>query len=52
MTALDDHPVAGVDALHQLLTADRIDRAATLTLLRQTEKVEVQVTPREIPAAA
>lgn len=47
MIALDTHPIATVNALHQLLTADYIDRSAALLLLRHTERVVVQVTPRE-----
>jgi S1-C subfamily serine protease len=49
LVALDDQPVADVNALHQLLTADYIDRAATLIVLRHTERLELAVRPREMP---
>ncbi len=49
IVALDTHPVTGVNALHQLLTADYIDRPASLLLLRHTERIVVNVTPREMP---
>jgi S1-C subfamily serine protease len=51
LVAFDGLPVSGVDALHQLLTAERIDRAVPVTALRQAERLEFSVTPREMPAA-
>jgi len=49
--ALDEHPIANINALHQLLTADYIDRPVQLTVLRHTERLTLPVTPREMPAA-
>ena len=49
--ALDTTPVPDVNALHKLLTADRIDRPATLAALRHTERLALSVTPREMPGA-
>jgi len=49
--ALDTHPVRTVTDLHQLLTADTIDRPAALTLLRHTERMVLPVRPAEVPAA-
>ncbi|HZP60337.1 MAG TPA: PDZ domain-containing protein, partial [Opitutaceae bacterium] len=46
----DAHPVHNINALHQLLTADYIDRPATMTVLRHTERIVVEVRPREMPA--
>jgi S1-C subfamily serine protease len=48
--ALDTHPVRTITDLHQLLTADTIDRPATLTVLRHTERIVFSVRPEEMPA--
>lgn len=50
IVAFDGRPVPDVNALHQLLTADYIDRGAALTVLRHTKRLELPVTPREMPA--
>jgi S1-C subfamily serine protease len=50
--ALDAHPVRTVTDLHQLLTADYIDRPANLTVIRRTERLVLPVRPAEMPAAA
>jgi len=42
-------PVASIDALHKLLTADRIGVESRLTVLRGTEKLELLITPQESP---
>jgi len=46
---LDDTPVASVDDLHKLLTEDRIDREATLTIVRMYDKRQVKIRPEEQP---
>jgi len=46
--ALDGQPVAGVDDLHRLLTDARVGVSSTLTVLRWTEKLELQVVPEEV----
>jgi len=43
----DDHPVAGIDALHQLLTDERVGVAARVTVLRRGEKRIVSIVPQE-----
>jgi S1-C subfamily serine protease len=48
--ALDTHPVRTVTDLHQLLTAETIDRPANLTVLRHTERIVFPVRPVEMPA--
>jgi S1-C subfamily serine protease len=48
--AFDTHPVRTVTELHQLLTADTIDRPANLTVLRHTERLVLPVRPAEMPA--
>jgi len=47
IVALDRQPVAGVDDLHRLLTDARVGVSSTLTVLRWTEKLELQVVPEE-----
>jgi len=43
----DDHPVAGIDALHQLLTEEKVGVAAQVTILRRGEKRFISVVPQE-----
>jgi len=40
-------PVLSVDTLQKVLTEDAIGRKATLTILRHTEKFDLDVTPYE-----
>lgn len=47
IVALDGKPVAGVDDLHRLLTDVRMGVSCSLTVLRRTEKLELQVVPQE-----
>jgi len=49
---IDENLVSTIDALHRQLTADRIGRRVTLTVLRHTERLAVPVFPVETPAAA
>ncbi|HEY5910606.1 MAG TPA: trypsin-like peptidase domain-containing protein [Verrucomicrobiae bacterium] len=44
---LDGHPVPSIDALHKLLTADKIGSDCRLTLIRRTQKVTVRIAPAE-----
>jgi S1-C subfamily serine protease len=46
--ALEDLPVQGVDDLHKLLTDSRIGVRCRLTLLRRSERVELEVVPGEM----
>ena len=43
----DDHPVPGIDALHQLLTEEKVGVVAQLTVLRHGEKRLISVVPQE-----
>ncbi len=45
--ALEGKPVAGVDDLHRLLTDARMGVSSVLTVLRRTQKLELQVVPEE-----
>ncbi len=49
IVALDGHDVSGIDQLHRLLTEERIGKTTTLTVIRQTERLEIDVTPAESP---
>lgn len=46
--AMDGKTVAGVDDLHRLLTDARVGASSTLTVLRHTEKLELNVVPEEM----
>lgn len=45
--ALEGQPVAGVDDLHRVLTDVRVGVSSSLTVLRHTEKLELQIMPEE-----
>jgi S1-C subfamily serine protease len=47
IVALEGKPVAGVDDLHRVLTDVRVGVSSTLTVLRQTEKLELKIVPEE-----
>ena len=47
--ALDDSAVQSVDDLHKLLTDGRIGARCGLTLLRQSQKMALEIMPEEIP---
>ena len=49
---LDGQAVAGVDDLHRFLVGDRIGRSLQVTLLRNLQLVEVEITVGESPATA
>ena len=51
IVALDGKPVAGVDDLHRLLTDAKVGASSKLTILRWTEKLELQVVPEEATPA-
>jgi S1-C subfamily serine protease len=51
IVALDSIPTPSVDALQALLTADRINVPAQLSVLRNFEQVALTITPRELAAA-
>jgi len=47
IVALEGHPVAGVDDLHRVLTEVRVGVGCSLTVLRNTEKLELKIVPEE-----
>jgi len=52
IVGLDDRPIAGIDDLHKLLTEDRIGRKSSLVIVRRTDKLSLEVTPRESQSGA
>jgi len=51
IVAFDGTPTPGIDALHRLLSAERIGTPVALSVLRRTEKHQFQVTPAARPPA-
>jgi len=47
IVAFDGQPIAGIDELHKLLTEERIGRKSSLTIIRRTEKITLEVVPGE-----
>ena len=47
IVGFDDHPTAGIDELHKLLSEDRIGHKSALVVIRGTEKLSLEVTPEE-----
>ena len=43
----DGQPVAGIDALHKLLTEEKIGKRSTLAIVRHTEKLRLEIVPQE-----
>ena len=52
IVGFDDHPIAGIDDLHKLLTEERIGRKSSLVVIRLTEKLNVDVIPEESQRSA
>jgi S1-C subfamily serine protease len=47
IVGFDDHPTAGIDDLHKLLSEDRIGHKSSLLVIRGTEKLRLEVIPEE-----
>jgi len=47
IVGLDSQPVAGIDDLHRMLTEEKVGVKTTLTILRQTEKLNLNIIPAE-----
>src|SRR5215471_12348851 len=52
IVVVDGIPVGDVDELHRLMTEERVGKAVPMTVLRQTQKLEITVTSRESPPRA
>jgi S1-C subfamily serine protease len=49
IVAADGVTVADIDDLHRLMTEERVGRAIPLVVLRQGQKLDLAVTPEELP---
>lgn len=49
IVALDGRAVATIDDLHRMLTSDTIGSMSKLTVLRRSEKLDVEIVPRDSP---
>jgi len=47
IVGFDDHPIAGIDDLHKLLSEDRIGHKSSLVIIRGTERLSLEVIPEE-----
>jgi S1-C subfamily serine protease len=47
IVGFDGKPVAGIDDIHRILTGDRVGSHMKLTVLRRSEKIELDVVPEE-----
>jgi S1-C subfamily serine protease len=47
LLTFDSQPVKDIDALHRLLTSDRIGKESTVTVLRGYERLDLPLTPAE-----
>jgi len=47
----DDHPIAGIDDLHRLLTEKRIGQQSSLAVIRRTDRIVLRVVPEETGGA-
>ena len=52
IVGFDDHPIAGIDDLHKLLTEERIGRKSSLVVIRRTDKLTLEVVPGEFQSGA
>ena len=47
IVGFDDRPITGIDDLHKLLTEERIGHQSSLTIIRATQKLVLEVMPAE-----
>jgi S1-C subfamily serine protease len=47
LISFDNQPIKDIDALHRLLTADRIGKSSPITVLRNYEKLDLTISPAE-----
>lgn len=47
IVGFDDHVTSGIDDLHKLLSEDRIGQKSSLTVIRGTQKLRLEVVPEE-----
>src|ERR1051325_494833 len=51
IVAFNDQPIGSVHDLHKVLVGEQIGVSASLTIIRHTEKLELQILPGESPSA-
>ncbi|MDB6026319.1 MAG: serine protease [Verrucomicrobiales bacterium] len=44
------HPIAGIDDLHKYLTGPQVGVRSSLTVIRHTEKLQLEIVPEESPS--
>jgi S1-C subfamily serine protease len=47
-----DHPIAAIDDLHRLLTEQQVGARSSLTIIRRSEKLVLDIVPEESKAGA
>ena len=47
VVGFDEQPIAGIDDLHKQLTGTRVGVRSVLTVIRSTEKLQLQIVPEE-----
>jgi S1-C subfamily serine protease len=47
IVGFDGQPVAGIDGLHKVLTEEKVGAKTTLTILRRSEKLALDIVPEE-----
>ena len=50
IVGLDEHPIKSIDDLHKLLTEERINKPAKLTVLRRYSRISLDIKPEESPS--
>ena len=49
IVALDAKPIATVDDLHRALTSEKIGVKSTVTVLRRSQKLDLEICPQDSP---
>jgi S1-C subfamily serine protease len=47
IVGFDSQPVAGIDDVHRMLTEEKVGVKTTLMIIRQTEKLNLNIIPEE-----
>jgi S1-C subfamily serine protease len=47
IVSFDSQAIAGIDDLHRMLTEEKVGVKTTLTIIRQTEKLNLDIVPEE-----
>jgi S1-C subfamily serine protease len=47
IVGFDNQPIAGIDDLHRMLTEEKVGVRTALTIIRQTEKLNLDIIPEE-----